>query len=179
MWPCHWVYSSNVVWQHSVFIFKVRQCLHYCFSQKFKTLCSFEVLVYTQLITQRHILTDLTLQWHHCENVITYITSVYFWGGKFSVSNEILQFCYLTKDGTLSCYCVLLIRGIRHIITSCLLWMYVWHCLLLHNSTWMKCLFIHSLNLLFCLTRWLCVQGPTKTLHLQSYSNPSWLFVSV
>ena len=101
-------------------------------------------------ITRCHILTDSTLQWHHSENVISCISRV-FVGGGVSVSNEILQICYLTRDRALSCYCVLLIRRIRHIITYCLLWMYVWHCLLLHNLTCMKFSFIHSICY-FCVT---------------------------
>ena len=99
--------------------------------------------------------------------------------GKVSVSNEILQICYITRDRALSCYCVLLIRRIRHIITYCLLWMYVWHGLLLHNSTHMRYSFIHSLNLLFYVTPWPSAQSPAKTLHPLSYWNSSWLFVAV
>ena len=47
---------------------------------KFKTLSSFEVLVYTHQITRCHILTDSTLQWHHSENVISCISRVFVGG---------------------------------------------------------------------------------------------------
>jgi hypothetical protein len=49
---------SSIVYSSS----RGRQCLHDRLMLKVKTLCSFEVLLYTQPIKQRHILTDWTVQ---------------------------------------------------------------------------------------------------------------------
>jgi len=137
------------------------------------------VLKYRFVHSQPHSVTSWQTRIFSDTTARTCMTIVFWkgdgWGGftckwKFTV---LLPY----KRQSPSCYCILLI-SITHIITYGFLWMCVWHCLLLHNSTWMKCSFIHTVSY-FCDSPVISAQGPAKTLHLLSYWNPSWLFVSV